>query len=102
MQAEGNQIFYFGDLDYEGIGIYENLSELFNEEWKIIPFMAGYEKLLDKAVKAVSIPETKERQNRNIKNIFFSYFSTERIKQMKEILEKGRYVPQEILNISDF
>lgn len=102
MQAEGNQIFYFGDLDYEGIGIYENLAELFNEEWKIIPFMAGYEKLLDKAVKAVSIPETKERQNRNIKNIFFSYFSTERIKQMKEILEKGRYVPQEILNISDF
>ena len=75
MQAEGNQIFYFGDLDYEGIGIYENLAELFNEEWKIIPFMAGYEKLLDKAVKAVSIPETKERQNRNIKNIFFSYFS---------------------------
>ena len=102
MQAEGNQIFYFGDLDYEGIGIYENLAELFNEGWKIIPFMAGYEKLLDKAVKAVSIPETKERQNRNIKNIFFSYFSTERIKQMKEILEKGRYVPQEILNISDF
>lgn len=102
MQAEGNQIFYFGDLDYEGIGIYENLAELFNEEWKIIPFMAGYEKLLDKAVKAVSIPETKERQNRNIKNIFFSYFSTERIKQMKEILGKGRYVPQEILNISDF
>lgn len=99
---EGNQIFYFGDLDYEGIGIYENLAELFNEGWKIIPFMAGYEKLLDKAVKAVSIPETKERQNRNIKNIFFSYFSTERIKQMKEILEKGRYVPQEILNISDF
>ena len=42
MQAEGNQIFYFGDLDYEGIGIYENLAELFNEEWKIIPFMAGY------------------------------------------------------------
>ena len=36
------------------------------------------------------------------KDIFFSYFSTERIKQMKEILEKGRYVPQEILNISDF
>ena len=31
--------------------------------------MAGYEKLLDKAVKAVSIPETKDRQNRNIKNI---------------------------------
>ena len=46
--------------------------------------------------------EAYKTKNRNIKNIFFSYFSTERIKQMKEILEKGRYVPQEILNISDF
>ena len=99
---EGNEEILGIKIDTLIIGIYENLAELFNEGWKIIPFMAGYEKLLDKAVKAVSIPETKERQNRNIKNIFFSYFSTERIKQMKEILEKGRYVPQEILNISDF
>ena len=46
--------------------------------------------------------ETMVQVNRNIKNIFLSFFLTERIKQMKEILEKGRYVPQEILNISDF
>ena len=49
-----------------------------------------------------SIPETKEGQNRNIKDIFFSYFSMEQVKRMKEILEKGYYIPQEILNISDF
>ena len=46
--------------------------------------------------------EAYKTKNRNIKNIFFSYFSTEQVKRMKEILEKGYYIPQEILNISDF
>ena len=50
----------------------------------------------------VMIAHPKEGQNRNIKDIFFSYFSTEQVKRMKEILEKGYYIPQEILNISDF
>lgn len=102
MKAAGNQIYYFGDLDYEGIGIYENLSANFGEKWNIVPFEAGYRKMLSKAKGVDSIPETKEGQNRNIKDIFFSYFSTEQVKRMKEILEKGYYIPQEILNISDF
>ena len=102
MKEAENQIYYFGDLDYEGIGIYENLSETFKEKWNIVPFKAGYEKMLSKAEKLDSIPETKERQNRNIKDFFFSYFSEEQVRRMKEILEKGYYIPQEILNISDF
>ena len=102
MKAAGNQIYYFGDLDYEGIGIYENLSADFGEKWNIVPFEAGNRKMLSKAKGVDSIPETKEGQNRNIKDIFFSYFSTEQVKRMKEILEKGYYIPQEILNISDF
>lgn len=102
MKVAGNQIYYFGDLDYEGIGIYENLSADFGEKWNIVPFEAGYTKMLSKAKGVDSIPETKEGQNRNIKDIFFSYFSTEQVKRMKEILEKGYYIPQEILNISDF
>lgn len=102
MRADGNQIYYFGDLDYEGIGIYENLAEIFDEKCHIIPFVAGYQKMLEKAEKAVSIPKTKEGQNKNIKNVFFSYFSEEQIRRIKEILEGGYYIPQEVLNISDF
>ena len=102
MKHPKNTIYYFGDLDYEGIGIYENLSADFGEKWNIVPFEAGYRKMLSKAKGVDSIPETKEGQNRNIKDIFFSYFSTEQVKRMKEILEKGYYIPQEILNISDF
>lgn len=102
MKAEGNQLYYFGNLDYEGIGIYENLSEIFNQKWNIIPFVSGYEKMLEKAKRAAGIPKTKEGQNRNIKDFFFSYFSEEKVKWMKEILQEGYYIPQEILNISDF
>ena len=32
-------------------------------------------------------------QTFNIKDIFFSYFSMEQVKRMKEILEKGYYIP---------
>ena len=78
------------------------MSADFGEKWNIVPFEAGYTKMLSKAKGVDSIPETKEGQNRNIKDIFFSYFSMEQVKRMKEILEKGYYIPQEILNISDF
>lgn len=102
MKAEGNRLYYFGDLDYEGIGIYENLAETFNERWQIIPFVSGYERMLEKAKSAAGIPKTKEGQNRNIKDIFFSYFLEEQTGQMQKILQEGYYIPQEILNISDF
>ena len=37
MKAGENRIYYFGDLDYEGIGIYESLAALFAERWEIVP-----------------------------------------------------------------
>ncbi len=102
MKAEGNQIYYFGDLDYEGIGIYEGVAKVFQKRWKIIPFIEGYEAMLKKADKIAKLPITKEQQNKNIEELFFSYFSNETIEKMKQILESGTYIPQEILNIIDF
>ncbi len=101
MKAEENQIEYFGDLDYEGIGIYEGLAELTYGSWEIRPFVPAYEAMLRKAGQAGQLPETKEQQNRNIKDLFFSYFSAERVIEMRRILEAGTYIPQEILNIAD-
>ena len=48
------------------------------------------------------LPETKEKQNRNISQAFFSYFEEEQVQRMQGILEAGKYIPQEILNITDF
>lgn len=101
MKERENRIYYFGDLDYEGIGIYERLAEAFDGSWEIVPFLPAYEAMLLKAEKGVELPETKEKQNRNIKDRFFSYFLKEQQKKMKEILKSDRYIPQEILNITD-
>ena len=102
MAEPGNNIYYFGDLDYEGIGIYEKLAETFRERWEILPFVPAYVKMIEKAGGAAALPDTKERQNRNITGYFFSYFTEGQVTKMNEVLGQGKYIPQEILNISDF
>ena len=103
MQAKENQIYYFGDLDYEGIGIYERLAELSERQGiKIFPFINAYVMMLEKAQAAGELPKMKEKQNRNLSGYFFSCFPEQTVRTMKEILESERYIPQEIINITDF
>ncbi|MGN0158616.1 MAG: Wadjet anti-phage system protein JetD domain-containing protein [Brotaphodocola sp.] len=115
MKVPENEILYFGDLDYEGIGIYESLAEMFENRWTIKPFIAAYDRMLEKAQGLVQsrnvitedklltiLPDTKEGQIRRDCTWFFSYFDEAQVQKMREILEKGKYIPQEILNISDF
>ena len=102
MKHPENTIYYFGDMDYEGIGIYENLAEKFHGRWKIIPFVPAYQAMLEKAEQITELPETKEHQNRNISTQFFSCFDEIMVKKMEAVLKKDRYIPQEILNIADF
>lgn len=102
MRNQENRIYYFGDLDYEGIGIYEKLTNLISGEWKILPFTEAYEAMLRKSCLMEELPGMKEQQNRNISEMFFSYFSDVKTEEMKRVLESGKYIPQEILNIADF
>jgi len=102
MQSEDNELLYFGDLDYEGIGIYENLAKGFTDRGRIVPFVPAYLAMLDKADTSPKLPDTKEQQNRNISNVFFSHFDDATVARMKRILEQDLYIPQEILNVSDF
>lgn len=103
MFAHGNRIFYFGDLDYEGIGIYENFAAAYGSQYPIQLFRNGYELMLEKAdrIGVDNLPFTKEGQNRKIDNLFLSQFPKPQQEKIKEILEQDRYVPQEILNIAD-
>lgn len=102
LQHRDNQFFYFGDLDYEGIVIYERLADLAAQTGKILPFVSGYAAMLEKYRRLdIELPKMKEKQNRNISGTFYSYFTGEQQKQMKKILEQGLYIPQEIINISD-
>ena len=104
MTAPDNKIFYFGDLDYEGIGIYENFATTYGSRYDIRLFRIAYEKMLEKAIRIGidNLPVTKEGQNRRIDNLFLSQFSQPQQSVIKEILECDRYIPQEILNINDF
>lgn len=97
-----NTILYFGDLDYEGIVIYEGLYELFGKKYNIIPFINGYKKMVDKAkIESICLPKTKEGQNKNISEIFLKEFDKEYRYQIEKILKDGLYIPQEIVNITD-
>lgn len=104
INAGDNRILYFGDLDYEGIGIYERLKELFGEAHILMPFVAAYEKMLQKSEICGMdfLPETSEKQNRNISGAFFRFFPDEITEKIQKILTAGKYIPQEIINITDF
>lgn len=101
MRRDENKLFYFGDLDYEGIGIYEGLVRMFEGSWVISPFLPGYLTMLEKAEVVEKLPDTKKLQNRNITKIFLSYFENTQVEKILKILESDTYIPQEILNIDD-
>jgi hypothetical protein len=41
---------------------------------------------------------SKDNQNKNIKDTFFSELNAENIEEIKQILSSGLYIPQEIVN----
>lgn len=103
MTVPDNRIYYFGDLDYEGIGIYENFALAYKDCHDILVFKAAYEKMLTKAERmgVENLPLTKEGQNRRIGNLFLDNFSRGQQDIIMDILKTDRYIPQEILNIED-
>lgn len=96
-----NRIFYFGDLDYEGIIIYEGFYDAYKDQYDIKPFIEGYKKMIDKIINVSSLPKTKDGQNRNINEYFLKEFSPEYRQKIKDILKKDLYIPQEVINIID-
>jgi hypothetical protein len=104
MRETSNQIYYFGDLDYEGILIYENLANVYKDKCEIKPFCEAYLKMMDQSdiIGENNLPITKEGQNSNIGVLFTSYFTEADKKKILSLLENRYYIPQEILNISSY
>lgn len=101
---KGNCLYYFGDLDYEGILIYETLAAMYEANVKLEPFVPAYEAMLEKVFKKAIfnlLPQMKEGQNRSIDQRFLQAFCTEVQEKMIEVLEYNRYIPQEILQSGD-
>lgn len=97
-----NEILYLGDLDYEGIVIYDKLQQDFKEDFYIKPFIKAYCYMINKYIKEnMELPLSKEGQNKNIGHVFLNNFSEHYINKIKDILKSGKYIPQEIININD-
>ena len=60
--------------------------------------------MLDKALKIGfdKLHDMKEKQNANIGTAFLKTLNTVRRSQIEEILNSGKYIPQEILNEHDW
>lgn len=117
MQDYRNHLFYVGDLDYEGIGIYESLVKKVKEksvlmpekdfadnnptERIIKPCIEIYNRMIDKVCDIEKLPVMK---NQNVIDIteFIGALTEVRREKLKTILERGRYIPQEILSVTDY
>ena len=84
-------IYYFGDLDYEGISIWHTL----NMRYPALPALPFYSALLSKPA-----ARGKENQVCNEEALahFLTYFSAPEQERIRDILSNGGYYPQEALS----
>lgn len=91
-----NTYYYFGDLDYEGIDIYQTLTTD-NPELSIYLCKELYSWMLTESQK-YNLPKTKAGQRKVDITMFLQPFSNQEQTVISNILRKGTYIPQEILN----
>lgn len=89
-KEEQHEIFYFGDLDYEGISIYFHLYEKYNVKLALSFYQAMLRKPFYKG---------KENQTRNEVAVhhFLNYFGKEDQEMITAMFQANGYYPQEAL-----
>jgi hypothetical protein len=93
-----DQYYYFGDIDYAGIIIYNTLRENF-PEYDIVPAVPFYEYMLH-IVGIENSRSLKSTKNIDPSNLspFIDYFDAESVDIIREIVENKRCIPQEAIN----
>lgn len=93
-EGRSRRIYYFGDLDYEGISIWYAL----NKRANAIPAVPFYQAFLNKTA-----AQGKEYQRCNDEALqaFFNFFSPDYQKQIEAVLKTGGYYPQEGLGATE-
>jgi hypothetical protein len=94
-----DQYFYFGDLDSEGIEIF-NLIRKKYIEYEIVPAVTYYEYMINK-VGVENAKAIRTRQKVKDCSLFIDYFSHATGHNIKSIVENGLYIPQEAINRTD-
>lgn len=88
-------VFYYGDIDYPGIDIYQRLVKRF-PELNILPHKALYCKLMECVDLA---PRAKETSKINM-DLFLKHFDAETKEKITALLKEGRFIPQEGLSFA--
>lgn len=97
--------YYWGDLDYEGIGIYNKVaSALRKNGYKVVPWSGAYKAMLVQAesedyyhLPNGELEKTKDGQSSTDLTEFLSHFDAESGQKIQELLASRRYIAQEIL-----
>lgn len=103
LQESLEQLYYLGDLDWEGIRIYETLCAHY-PKLKLNLCTAGYLCLLEKGEELGTerLPQMRSGQHPCPEANFFQAFTPDQRERMLAILDAGRYVPQEIMIAADY
>lgn len=93
-----NNIYYFGDMDYVGLGIFIELNKS-HKDLNIKPDTYLYKCMIDECDVA---PALKTHQAKIDIGNFIKFFDEATREKIVSILESGRYVPQEVLSYMFF
>jgi hypothetical protein len=100
-QHKANRLYYFGDIDPEGIAIYECTTELY-AELSLEPCRRFYAAMLELVGRQAPKLRTKQQIEPSLINRFMNRFPDEVSTKMRQVLESGCYIPQEALDYNYF
>ncbi len=87
-------VYYFGDLDYEGVSIWHAL-----QSRRAAPLAVPFYRAL--LAKPISYGKENQLCNQEALDEFLTYFAPKERKQIVEVLGSGGYLPQEALDKSE-
>lgn len=100
-QCENDTILYCGDIDRAGINIFSRLKTA-DPDLRIQPFTELYQEMIHRAPEdLVLLEDTDDRRDQKYDASFLSYFQGNDQKRIKEVLDRNKRVPQEILSRAD-
>lgn len=91
-----SKVLYWGDIDFEGISIYERLKKRYLDKFQIELFNNAYIRML-KLAEGRKLSRFSEKQNRNIDEIFLKELEPHG-EEILKLFQNGVYIPQEIVN----
>jgi hypothetical protein len=101
LKNKHNQFFYWGDLDWEGLRIYQEFIEKHGAKRSILPFQPGYLAMIEKAKTLHTLPQMKKMQRMDDVSSFMRYFDPRFQNLVLDFLNQNLYIPQEIITLSE-